>query len=209
MPSTLRSIKINDPSNYIRRRQSKEYPGFPDHTKCWEQSKGHKTYFLKHARCRELGQYHRQETACKKFDDLVKNWAGDEYGTTFFSYYKTTGRAPASYTQRTVTSKRDLDRLCDIPIIKLDQDDIVGDEPDDFVDWPAHFDLQAVIMLFDAADKLEILQSVESCLKRRLLFREVCIKRCNSKLADSGHDHILLVLQILRARLLVKSRVRG
>jgi hypothetical protein len=187
----------------IERKSKIRYDGFPDLQTCWEQSKIHKKYFLDYLDCVELQHYHQQQHGCKPFDYLIARWAdGDKL--KFFSFYKIVGKKPdvSAYIEGLVAKKSLLRRLSNISLVKKLPNEI-DPLPQRYEDWPAHFELQAVYPIFSKEDRDIILHSIESCIKRRQMFRNLCVKACCKKIDTKNHDTFLLILQILRARILV------
>jgi hypothetical protein len=172
---------------------------------CWEQSKEHKRHFLDHLDCRHRQQYHQQERGCKPFDDLVARWAGNDR-LSFFSYYRVVGTKPpiATYTEGLipVSDKALLRRMAQLSLVKRFPDEI-DPLPERYQDWPDHFTLQAVYPSNFAEDRGDILDAIEACINRRQVFRNACIRSCCKRIDTRTHDTFLLVLQILRARLVV------
>lgn len=194
----------NKPVVEIERKSKIQYDGFPDLHTCWEQSTTHKKYFLDYLDCVSLQQYHQQQQGCKKFDDLIARWAdGDKL--KFFSFYNIIGRKPnvSSYIDGLVRKKSLLRQLAiNLHLVKKTPNEI-DPLPKRYEDWPVHFELQAVYPIFAREDRDIILQSIESCIKRRQMFRNLCIKACCKKIDTKNHDTFLLILQILRARIVL------
>lgn len=205
MSRSLRDRKLPKLPTEIDKKRKLHYDGFPDLRECWAQSKTHKKHFLDHLNCAEKQQYHHQVHGCKPFDDLVERWASPQYKITFFAYYRIRGTKPptSSYTQDLVSDKNKtlLRKLANLAIVKRFPDEL-NNIPDRYDDWPEHFDLRAIFAITFDEDRQEILESIEACAKRRILFRNACIRDCCKRIDTASHDTFLLVLQILRARIL-------
>ena len=187
----------------IQRKSRVRYDGFVDLSACWTQDKEHRRHFISHLNCPEKQQYHHNARACKPFDDLVERWAG-EYKASCFSFYKIVGNKPmvSTYTEDVVTSKkliRDLATRFHLVLRPLNEVNVAEDS---YSEWPDHFTLQAVFPVTFDGDREEILKAIESCIKRRILFRNACVRSCCKRIDTTSHDSFLLVLQILRARIL-------
>ena len=198
----MRSRRFRQPPEEVQRKSRLRYDGFPDLHSYWEQSKTHKRHFLDHLDWTNLQRYHHQQHACKPFDDLVARWAGADR-LNFFTYYKITGTKPppGSYTEGLVTKQSLLRRLATLALVKRFPDEL-DPLPERYKDWPDHFTLQAVYPVNFAEDRKHILHSIETCIERRQLFRNTCIRDCCKRIDTRSHDSFLLVLQILRARIL-------
>jgi len=195
-PHQLRATNV---PRAIVKQSRKHYDKFPDPDLCWEQSKIHINHFINHLKCPEIKRYHERVRACKPFDDFVANCAGDDrYRITFFTFYGVSSRpAKKVYTEQLVTNESDLRKLAKIGITKKYKSEIEG-VPDLYDQWPEQFNIPP-------HNREDLLKSIEACIKRRLQFRNACIRDC-CKLLDKGlHDLFLLITQILRARIIVYS----
>ena len=170
---------------------------------CWEQSKTYKKHFLDYLKYNNLQQRYN---GCKTFDDLLARWADDDK-LRFFSFYKILGTKPAlsAYTDGVVSNKTLLRRLAtNMWLVKKFPDEI-DPLPERYEDWPSHFDIQAIHPIFSEEDRDIILHSIESCIERRQMFRDFCVKACYKQIDMKSHDAFLLVLQMMRARIIVFS----
>ena len=173
----------------------------PDaHYECWNHNKQH---FFRHMNCVEMQKYHNQNNGCKPFDKLIARWAGEKYKATLFGFYTIKGIKPPvhTYTTDLVKDKKLLRKLSELVLIKKYPDEFEN-LPEEYKDWPIQFDLQAIYAIMFDEDAKEMLESIECCIKRRILFRNVCIRACCKRIDSNSHDTFLLVLQILRARIL-------
>lgn len=189
----------------IQRSARKRFDGFPDPSACWEQSKQHKKHFLDHLNCPERKQYHRNEHACRPFDRLVANIAGERFKISFFYYYQITGVKPPllTYTNGLITNTRVLKHLAtSLFIVKKTRDEI-DEVPSEYITWPSNFILEAATALIFPEDRDDIQRAIEACIERRTAFRNMCIRDCCKFIDTRSHDNFLLILQILRARNIV------
>ena len=203
----MRPRKYVAPPVAVRRKDRRLYDGFPDLDSCWEQTKEHRDYFIKYMSCPEKRQYHLIRGACKEFDDMIERWAGQAYRATFLRYYTIVGRKPSnkSYLQ-SLCSLEDSRKLLKMAIIRKTPEQLLEQGvPEEYDLWPATLEIQAMMAITCDEDKTIALNAVESCIKRRLLFRNACIKSCNSRIDTESHDNFVLILQILRARLILLS----
>lgn len=205
-PVVGKMVKRRQPnSKVVSQRRRRTYPGFPEIPMCWEQSADHKRYFITYAGCKTLQHYHTNRRACKPFDDLVRRWAGPKNKTEFFNYYKVVGTLPTrqSYlTEALPTRTRRLNwKFADLNIVKKTICELETPPPAEYEDWPPYFTMEAVSMN-DAESEKEMLESIEMCLKQRLIFRNVCVEGCSTLIDTRSHDDFMLILNILRARLL-------
>ena len=190
--------RVKNIPSVIRKQSRKLYKDFPDTGACWEQSPAHIKHFIDHLKCPEIERYHLRVRACKPFDDFVANWANsDDYRITFFTYYEIVGVKPAKkvYTEGLVTSSQEINRLAEMDIRKKRRDQIEG-VPPLYESWPVHFNLPL-------ENRDDLLAAIEACIERRLQFRNACIRDCCTRLDTGSHDIFLLILQILRAVILV------
>ena len=189
----------------IQRQAKKRYEGFPNLNSCWEQSKHHKKHFLDHLDCTERQNYHANEHGCKAFDTLIGKLAGEQYKIHFFNYYRIVGKKPCvqTYTNGLIKNKTLLRKLAtDLSIVKKTKSEL-EDVPEIYTDWPAHFVIEASRAVIFPEDREEIQKAIESCITRRTIFRNACVKDCNQKIDTKSHDNFLLILQVLRARNIV------
>ena len=187
----------------LLRNRKLRYDGFPGLYECWNQSKIHKKHFLDHLDCVEIQRYHTHNNGCQLFDKLIARWAGETYNATFFGFYTIKGIKPPvhTYTTDLVKDKKLLRKLAELVLIKKYPDEF-GHLPEEYDDWPIQFDLQSVYAIMFEEDAKEMLASIGSCIQRRLLFRNACIRACCKRIDTTTHDNFLLILQILRARIL-------
>lgn len=206
MPPILRKRKVPDPSKFIVQRRKRVYAGFPSLDKCWEQSSEHRRYFLRMGNCKALRDYHEQQIACLPFDNLVARWATENLKTRFFTFYRVVGRTPVlqTYVGGIIdeTDRRTLKKFSDLAIVKKLPEE-VDNIPAPYNDWPVHFTFESVVMLGSVEERDEMRKAVEACMKRRLLFRNLCVKSCNMQIDTTSHDTFLLILNILRSRLIL------
>jgi hypothetical protein len=188
----LRNRKIPDVPQEIKKKSKLRDDGFPGLYECWAQSKTHKQHFLNHLNCAEIQKYHNQINGCKPFDKLIARWAEEKYKENFFGYYKLKGKKPRvlDYTTGLVKDKTILRKLSELALIKRYPDELEH-IPEPYDHWPIH--LYSKIRL----------DAIECCIKRRLLFRNACVRACCKRIDTNSHDNFLLILQILRARIIM------
>ena len=172
---------------------------------CWEQGPYHREHFLKRLQCDALQGYHDQDAACGRFDSWVGRVAGAEYKLIYFGFYKVVGNKPPvkSYTYGVVENVRDLQKLANLAIIKksiLDLD--MSGVPTAYNQWPTDFTFEQDI-LTSKRNRLALKEAIEHCIHRRVLFRNKCVIECSKRFDVHGHDVFLLILQTLRAKLLL------
>ena len=188
----------------VRRKDRALYDGFPRLDQCWSQSEEHRKFFLSKMRCNERRDYHEGVRSCKEFDDMIESLAGKQYKHTYFRYFKVVGRKPRQDDYLEALSERGvLPKLAELAIVKKTRAELRGaGVPGNYNIWPSHFTVDAAMAVLDPEDNDALLKWIEYCIKRRLLFRNVCVRTCNKRIDTETHDHFLLILQILRARLI-------
>jgi hypothetical protein len=154
-------------------------------------------------RCNELRNYHGGNGACKVFDDAVENMAGAANRLTFFSYYRVPGRKPDPdlYLYGLVEARR-LKRFAVLQILLRFPHDIPI-IPREYASWSTTFSIEYTFDISNPQRRGLMLDAIESCIDHRILFRNVCIRTCKKPIDTSSHDEFLLMLQILRARIIV------
>jgi hypothetical protein len=201
MPTQLRKRKYPEPEKVITKRARQSFDSLDT---CWELTPQHRKHFLRDIKCPELRKYHESESACKLFDDWVEGVAGSEYRLTFFNYYTVSLRnlPVRRYTQGLVTDHDILHRLAHTSITKKTtaELDVI---PSVYNSWPPDFTFQGNI-LQSRRDRLELRNSIEMCIGRRILFRNKCVLPCSKRFNTQGHDLFLLILQTMRAKLLLQ-----
>jgi hypothetical protein len=153
--------------------------------------------------CNQLRNYHGVNDACRLFDDAVANMAGAANRRTFFSYYRVPGRKPDPelYLYGPVEARR-LQRFAVLQILLRFPHDIPIIPPE-YASWSTTFSTEYIFDISNPQRRGLMLDAIESCIDRRILFRNVCIRTCNKRIDTSSHDEFLLMLQILRARIIV------
>lgn len=198
------SLKL--PGRNIRKKSTSRFPGFPDIKECWEQSREHQRYFLQYLNCNQRKDYHDHVNACKPFDDMIERWASVPFKRTFFLHYTIVGRVPRStdYLDGLVHDRRLLQRYSACSLRKRLTSSYRNAAliPPILGDWPLNFNLFDLFLSDN--EREEVLESVEMCIERRIVFRNACVKACCTKSDTTTHDQFLLILQILRAQLLVE-----
>lgn len=180
---------------------------------CWDQSREHRRYFKDVLKCDK--SYHLDRYACLSFDRWVGRIAGDEYKTSFFSYYTT---YPARITELrhcttgVIEERRILSKIRQYNIVRKEVHDV--NAPNDpvlrrkftqrFYTWPSSFTFDSTTT---RAQLKNLKKSIEACINRRTWFRKACILNCSKTIDTKSHDHILVILQILRARLVIDYNV--
>lgn len=198
-----RTLRVRAPPELIRRRDRIRYDGFPDVPQCWQQSETHRRYFLGELNCPHINEYHSQRFACGAFDDLVGRIAGEDYKYSFFNYYRIPGPDVREdrYLQG-LTRPEHFNTLLNRVILRKEVGQIRGGIPGPFENWPQTFDLALVIAIENRDEWRLVLDMIETCIERRLIFRNACVRTCNRRIQTDGHDKFILILQILRARII-------
>lgn len=185
---------------------------------CWEANRDNRIEFMKRNKCHKI-DYHNEKEGCLPFDDAMENIATEEYKTSMFIYYDITHPRDAPSTPRystkrlsgtigTKTQRGDeVLLLSRYGIIKKQQALVQGPLPTPFHSWPKGFD---VLLLGKTKRQREILfKSVENCIKRRMEFRNKCAIPCSKMIKrQEVHDEFIVILQILRAQLIVDLSTR-
>ncbi len=178
------------------------------------------TFFKSPRTCWEFNREETQteSTGCEPFDDALKNIATEDYQDTIFVYYEIYAcrdqRWVPYYTNMRLAGTkgseekrwRELIFLAGCSIGKksrlLVEDDEKIPTPTYFRYWPNCFEPET---LAKTKKKKEIfLKSIESCINRRMGFREKHKIPCSKagKLKDTD-DEFMVILQILRAKLIL------
>lgn len=188
----------------IRRRDRSLYEGFPNLDECWAQTEEHRKFFLSRMKCNERRDYHEGVRSCKEFDDIVESLAGKNYRHTYFRFFKVVGRKPKMEDYlKNLCDDHILPRMAELAIVKKTRGELRGSGvPRDYDIWPDHFTVHTALAVTDPEDLNALLVWIENCIKRRLLYRNICVRSCNKRIDTETHDHFLLILQILRARLI-------
>lgn len=179
---------------------------------CWQQSTQHKHHFVGTLQCDK--SYHDDKHACLALDRWISKVAGAKYKTTFFSYYDVVhpGRTPLHtyvYTKGLVTDRPTLERLRLYSVKKVEFSTVRHQEQEFkrlFFSWPPTFTLDPNLTL---QQKRSLKKAVEACVERRVWYRQKCVLECSTKLDTRSHDKFILILQILRAELVVGYNVES
>ena len=188
------------PDAIVRRNASLHFSTLEE---CWTQSASHRKHFLRDLECDR--SYHHDKRACVAFDNWVERIAGKTYRDTFFSFYKVVGRSlprVSLYTQQVVSSRSDLQQLASLAITKKHVDEINGVPPAYNV-WAPEFTLTHDVF-FSASSRRQMKASIEACIQRRLWYRANCVISCSKRFNTRTHDLFLLILQVLRAKLIMQ-----
>ena len=197
----MRRARIQlDVPDAISRVNRHMYRGFPDLRMCWEQTPIHRNYFTRILNCEELSKYHGERGACRRFDDISELIAGREYRQTFWAYYTVHGRLPGttSYTGELCPSTM----FASLSMKQIVKRPDLTSFPPTFNSWPDTFTIEASGFFANDQDRRDAIDSIEACIRRRVLFRNACVRACNRRIDTDSHDMFLLILQILRARLI-------
>lgn len=173
--------------------------------------------FFKHPRrcwelCGEVSQI--EYPGCAPFDDALKAIATEEYRTIIFVYYEicvsNDHRCVPYYTNRRLAGTvgteqvrwKELLILSRYGIVKKQRALVRGPLPRPFESWPGCFVPKTIAKT--NRQKETILKSIESCIKRRMEYKDKCAIPCSKigKLHDI-HDEFIAILQILRAKMIV------
>jgi len=194
------------PSKKIQHEARKLYDDFPSIPACWERSPEHKNYFIKYLGCYSLKEYHKHHHGCKQFDDFIARWSEEKHQRDFFTYYKVVGLSTRdiSYTHGIVTDKKKIRFLSRMSIRRKNREELNGrDIPNEYYSWPFSFSIPDLI--HDSDERKDMIQSIEKCIRRRLMFRNGCIRACSRIIDTESHDIFLKILQIMRAQLIIDS----
>ena len=188
------------PDAIIRRSVSL---AFTTPEECWTQSASHRQHFLRDLECDR--NYHHDKRACIAFDNWVERVAGRTYRDTFFSYYKVVGRSTPQvsfYTQQIATNRTVLQQLASLAITKKHVDEINGIPPA-YNTWAPEFTLTHDVF-HSTNSRKQMKASIEACIKRRMWYRANCVLSCSKRFNTRSHDLFLLILQVLRAKLIMQ-----
>ena len=191
---------------------------FSSPRRCWEFNKNNRFEFMKKQKCHKI-DYHNEKNGCLPFDDAMENISTEEFRTTMFVYYEITHPTTAPSIPRYATNRlagtigtkaqrgEEIILLSRYIIAKKQEALINGPIPTPFHSWPKGFD---PLLLGRTKRQREILaRSVENCIKRRMEFRNKCAIPCSKKIKrQETHDEFILILQIIRAQLLVDISTR-
>lgn len=176
---------------------------FKKPNECWNQSSLHHKYFIQTLKCDK--DYHEDKNACKVFDNWIAKVAGLRYKKVFFNYYfvNPTSRPPSPqfYTSGIISDQSLLNRIATFSITRQPPG-MVANLPEMYAQWPADFTFEHDVFL-SPTNKKRMKCAIEACIKRRVWFRKECVLNCSKDLDTKSHEQFLLILQILRAKLLV------
>jgi hypothetical protein len=174
-----------------------------DPQSCWQKNIKNKKYFLDFLDCEGMSGYHDDEHSCKYFDDTVSTVAGRSYKLTFFVYYKIVGNFTRNHQvlKKPVISKAGLQALARCSLRKVTPEEIKGPVPRCYSDWPIQYNLPI------DENKDRLLDALNKCIKKRIMFRDMCVIDCDSRISVKTHNDFLILLQILRAQLIVYGRM--
>ena len=185
---------------------------------CWEANRDNRFEFIKHRKCHKI-DYHNEKTGCLPFDDAMEKIATEEYRKSMFVYYEITHPKDAPSVPRYATKrlagtvgtkeqKGDEVLLLSRYVIAKKQEALVqGPLPKPFESWPDSFVPGKLVRT--KRQKEIILKSVENCIKRRMEFRNKCAIPCSKVIKRQEiHDEFIVILQIIRARLIVDISTR-
>lgn len=176
---------------------------------CWESSAENRRRFIVKAKCNDLAKYHVK--GCENFDNWVRRLAIDpDMAQRFFIYYEIVCPMEfARFAPYRMALAHEVDALARCDFRKIDTWDIVdrklGPVPAIHNKWPKLVDVQKH---FTTRRQAVIMQkSVEKCILRRQEFRKRCVIACSKKIKGvAKHDQFLLILQIIRAKLIMLLR---
>ena len=185
---------------------------------CWEFNHENRFEFMKTRKCHKI-DYHNEKSGCLPFDDALETIATEEYRTSMFVYYEINPvenqpLAPMYTTKRlagkmgTKTQRGDeVLLLSRYAIVKKQEALVQWPLPIPFDSWPDSF---VPTLLAKTKRQREILlKSIENCITRRIEFRNKCAIPCSKVIKRQEiHDEFIVILQILRARLIVDLSTR-
>lgn len=185
---------------------------------CWEFNRENRFEFMKSRKCHKI-DYHNEKSGCLPFDDALEAIATEDYRTSMFVYYEITHPRDAPviprYTTKrlagtmgTKTQRGDEVLLLSRYVIAKKQEALVQSPlPVPFESWPDSF--VPSLLAKTKRQKEILLKSVENCIKRRTEFRNKCAIPCSKVIKrQEVHDEFIVILQILRARLIVDLSTR-
>ena len=163
----------------------------------------------------------QEKDGCLLFDNLMEKLTTPEYRESMMLYYDINPvagqpRVPEYCVHRlvgtTVGTKRqqtdEISLLARYGILKREEGLILGSIPRPFASWPDSF-VPGSLAKTDRQKGL-LLKSIDNCIKRRIEFRKKCVISCSKRIRkQSVHDEFVVVLQILRARLIIQLSSRN
>jgi len=175
---------------------------------CWEANAANVRKFIKDRKCHQIAKYHQATNGCSTFDRWVSGVAGDKkYHETFFNFYTIVGPIDQPrFAPYRLAEQSELRMLALYDMTKRYAWDIEGIEiPDKFDDWPDVFRPDAYFST--SQERRVLLKSLENCIIRRQEFRKLCVVSCSKHIkGTASHDQFLLILQILRAKVIMSSK---
>lgn len=185
---------------------------------CWEDNRDNRYEFMKVRKCHKI-DYHNEKGGCLPFDDALETIATEGYRTTLFMYYEIYHPSDAPSVPRYSTKRLagtigtksqrgdEVLLLSRYAIIKKQEVLVSGELPVVFDSWPDSF--LPKILAKTRRQKEMILRSIESCIRRRLEFRNKCVIPCSTVIKrQEVHDEFIVILQILRAKFIVDLSTR-
>ena len=186
---------------------------------CWDHDVSNKTVFRKYLGCENLNEYHDDKQGCNVFDSQInKLFSGDEYEQTMFLYYSVTSargepdepryiydRLAGDTVRKNADEILSLSRYC---IAKKSKQDIkyIDNRPVPSIHnrWPDAFGWKH-LNISTKRRKQNMANAISRCIKQRQHFRNSCVIPCSNKIKkQKSHDEFIIMLQILRAKIIVE-----
>lgn len=192
----------------ITRRNRYRFPGFYDKDavrRCWKQTSDHEEHFVSNLKCPKLCEYHTDKMGCELFDDMVQEMphVGAGHRENFFNYYKITGTVPHKrFYLKELVQAQYLSKF-NLGLVRIPADELNGNPPRNYNKWPSTFEIDSFSDANPQIGERNILLYIERCIRRRLRCRNTCVVSCNGLIDTATHDKFVLILQILRARIIL------
>ena len=186
---------------------------------CWKTNNTNKKEFIIKRKCHKI-KYHEEKDGCLLFDNLMEKLTTPEYRESMMLYYvinpvegqpRVPGYCLSRLAGTTVGTKRqqtdEISLLAKYAVAKLEEGLILGPLPRPFASWPRIFVPDDLAKTYRQKELL--LKSIDNCIRRRIEFRNKCVIPCSKRIRKQGaHDEFVVVLQILRARLIIQLASR-
>ena len=185
---------------------------------CWDHDVSNKTVFRKYLGCENLNEYHDDKQGCNVFDSQInKLFAGDEYEQTMFLYYSVASAKGEPDEPRYIYDRlagdtvRNADEILSLSryvIAKKSKQDIkyIDNRPVPSIHnrWPDAFGWKH-LNISTKRRKQNMANAISRCIKQRQHFRNSCVIPCSNKIKkQKSHDEFIIMLQILRAKIIVE-----
>ena len=219
MPTSKRNKDFSTALSRFRERIVTNSMRFSSPNHCWDHDVSNKTVFLKYLGCENLNEYHDDKQGCNVFDSQInKLFSGDEYEQTMFLYYAVTSargepdepryiydRLAGDTVRKNADEILSLSRYC---IAKKSKQDIKyidnSPVPSIYNRWPLGFGWEH-LNIYTKRRKQDMANAISRCIKQRQFFRNSCAIPCSNNIKkQKSHDEFIIMLQILRAKIIVE-----